>query len=212
MEKFDLEDYAKGSVTLFFQQVTTYKEEITNANIIEVEAGTTGYKGGDSGHGGRTYFRLKDLASTDLTVSVRDADGTIREFNTGEVALMFGGDSELDTFIDALDFTLNVLNAQRYGVTKKLTNLEKRQRSFREYLSEVVDLYRKTGSLKGMSDIQRKHKVSSITKQQFFEKGLHEAARSDTYMLDKEFCRNAYAYVLSGTKVGPIPKYEIKKK
>ena len=35
-------------------EITTYSRDILSANILEVEAGTTGYKGGDSGHGGRT--------------------------------------------------------------------------------------------------------------------------------------------------------------
>ena len=38
-------------------EITTYSRDILSANILEVEAGTTGYKGGDSGHGGRTYCR-----------------------------------------------------------------------------------------------------------------------------------------------------------
>lgn len=43
-------------------EITTYSRDILSANILEVEAGTTGYKGGDSGHGGRTYFRIADAA------------------------------------------------------------------------------------------------------------------------------------------------------
>ena len=37
---------------------------------LEVEAGTNGYQGGDSGHGSRTYLRLKDLGSTDIRCNV----------------------------------------------------------------------------------------------------------------------------------------------
>jgi hypothetical protein len=44
-------------------KVTTWSREIVNCNILEVEAGTNGYQGGDSGHGSRTYLRLKDLVS-----------------------------------------------------------------------------------------------------------------------------------------------------
>ena len=39
-------------------EITTYSRDVISANILEVEAGTTGYKGGDTGHGGRTYFRI----------------------------------------------------------------------------------------------------------------------------------------------------------
>lgn len=42
-------------------EITTYSRDIVSANILEVEAGTTGYKGGDSGHGGRTYSVLRTL-------------------------------------------------------------------------------------------------------------------------------------------------------
>ena len=37
-------------------EITTYTRDVVSANILTVEAGTTGYMGGDSGHGGRTYF------------------------------------------------------------------------------------------------------------------------------------------------------------
>ena len=37
-------------------EITTYTRDVVSANILQVEAGTTGYKGGDTGHGGRTYF------------------------------------------------------------------------------------------------------------------------------------------------------------
>ena len=47
-------------------EITTYTRDVVSANILQVEAGTTGYKGGDTGHGGRTYFRISDEASTDI--------------------------------------------------------------------------------------------------------------------------------------------------
>lgn len=81
----------------------TWKAELCNANILEVEAGTTGYKGGDTGHGCRTYLRIKDLASTDLCIN-----GTESE----EVTIELGGDTELNTFIQALEFALKVLKEQ----------------------------------------------------------------------------------------------------
>lgn len=40
--------------------ITTYTRDVVSCNLLEVEAGTTGYMGGDSGHGGRTYFHIKD--------------------------------------------------------------------------------------------------------------------------------------------------------
>ncbi|HPY37021.1 MAG TPA: hypothetical protein PLH38_04230 [Clostridia bacterium] len=85
-------------------KVTTWQREILSANILEVEAGTNGYQGGDSGHGGRTYLRIQDLSSTDIQVRVLGKEG-------GEhgVELVMGGDAELSSLIDALDFALKAL-------------------------------------------------------------------------------------------------------
>ena len=47
-------------------EITTYTRDVVSANILEVEAGTTGFMGGDTGHGGRTYFRIQDEGSTDM--------------------------------------------------------------------------------------------------------------------------------------------------
>lgn len=82
--------------------ITTWTREITSANILEVEAGTNGLKGGDTGHGSRTYFRIEDLACTDMTANVTK--------NGFEVRL--GGDCELVTIIEALKFIVNTLEDQ----------------------------------------------------------------------------------------------------
>lgn len=88
--------------------VETWKREIWNANALEIEVGTTGYKGGDSGHGGRTYFSIKDLASTDIDVSIiKDNYSNIEGFT-----VKLGGDSELSTFIEALEFAIKVLKEE----------------------------------------------------------------------------------------------------
>lgn len=109
-------------------EVPTRKEEICDANIIEVEAGTTGYKGGDSGHGGRTYFRISNVSGTDMRLSFHAevGRGTLEQriAPSGELVhgcdlecdsfeLEFGGDAELDTFIRALEFTLETLKSQK---------------------------------------------------------------------------------------------------
>ncbi len=49
-------------------EITTYTRDVLSANELQVEAGTTGYMGGDSGHGGRTYFRIQDFNSTNMHV------------------------------------------------------------------------------------------------------------------------------------------------
>lgn len=85
-------------------EISTYTREVISANILEVEAGTTGYMGGDSGHGGRTYLRIQDSASTDMEIrTFVDKHGC----NGFEVFL--GGDCELETTIRALKFITKVL-------------------------------------------------------------------------------------------------------
>ena len=51
-------------------EITTYSRDVISCNILEVEAGTTGYCGGDTGHGGRTYFRIQDAASIAIPLAV----------------------------------------------------------------------------------------------------------------------------------------------
>ena len=87
--------------------VSTYTRQIVKANIIEVEAGTNGHCGGDSGHGSRTFIRIEDAGGSDLNIKPT-ADGVIIEI---------GGDSELDTIIAAFKFVVKVLKDQRkaYG-------------------------------------------------------------------------------------------------
>ncbi len=91
-------------------ELTVFSREITDANILCVEAGTTGYKGGDTGHGGRTFFRIEDLASTDIKVKALGEDGE------KGLAVMLGGDSELRTVIKALKFITKVLEEEAGGV------------------------------------------------------------------------------------------------
>jgi hypothetical protein len=49
-------------------EIPTYTREIVSANVLEAEAGTNGYQGGDTGHGSRTYFRISDEGGTDIRV------------------------------------------------------------------------------------------------------------------------------------------------
>jgi len=85
------------------QVVTTYTREIISCNILEVEAGTNGYQGGDTGHGSRTYFRIKDLAGTDIEVRA------LGRFGDEGFEVSLGGDCELETMISALKFITKVL-------------------------------------------------------------------------------------------------------
>ena len=89
-------------------EITTYARDVGSCNILEVEAGTTGYMGGDTGHGGRTFFSIKDAACTDMDVRVlRDRFGNSEGFE-----VMLGGDCELETMIRALKFITKVLEEE----------------------------------------------------------------------------------------------------
>ena len=72
-------------------EITTYTRDVVSCNILEVEAGTTGFMGGDTGHGGRTYFAIRDEGCTDMDIRViRDRFGDTEGFE-----VMLGGDCEL---------------------------------------------------------------------------------------------------------------------
>lgn len=85
-------------------EISTYTRDVISANIIEVEAGTTGYMGGDSGHGGRTYFRIQDSASTDMEIRT-----FVGKHGCNGFEVFLGGDCELETTIRALKFITKVL-------------------------------------------------------------------------------------------------------
>lgn len=89
-------------------ELTTFKKEFEELNTLEAEAGTTGYRGGDTGHGCRTYFALRDVIYTDIRVKViRNRDG-----ESEGVEVVFGGDSELKTTIKALEFITKTLKKE----------------------------------------------------------------------------------------------------
>ncbi len=121
-------------------QVLTAVNEITDCNILTVEAGTNGKHGGDTGHGCRAYLRITNDASTDLNCRTAvghhdtDADGrchyrldTTDHGHVDQIEIMLGGDSELDTFIEALEFAVAVLRKQRDGqMTTEIPDKQKK--------------------------------------------------------------------------------------
>ncbi len=80
-----------------------------NANILTVTAGTNCPAGGDSGHGGRTLLRIVNDASTDI--SVRIDGGELQQVDSVEIIL--GGDTECETFTQALEYAVSVLRLQQ---------------------------------------------------------------------------------------------------
>jgi hypothetical protein len=87
-------------------QINTLRTAFPNCCVLEVEAGTTGKRGGDSGHGGRTYIHLKDLASCDLAATVNPpGEGP----NGKTITIIAGGDAELEVLKQALSSALSFI-------------------------------------------------------------------------------------------------------
>lgn len=75
-------------------------KEFREASAFFVTVGTNGEHGGDAGHGSRTYFHLNsDGASIEIAVT---------DVGRG-VVIELGGDSELRTFVEALEFAAKTL-------------------------------------------------------------------------------------------------------
>ena len=83
--------------------VTTYTRDIVSCNLLEVEAGTNGYQGGDSGHGSRSYFRIENQGGTDIRVK------PLGRYGDDGFEVIIGGDCELETMITALKFITQAL-------------------------------------------------------------------------------------------------------
>lgn len=93
-------------------RITTFSREVASANAIEVEVGTTGFKGGNADHGSRTYICIRDLGGTDMFVKrSRGENG-----NTAEFEMFLGGDCELETMLRALKFAVKVLEEESQEV------------------------------------------------------------------------------------------------
>ena len=163
--------------------------------------------GGDSGHGGRTYFKVGSISSTDIRCLIANEghDTEVSLSTPGSFTVILGGDSELDTFCEALRIGYEVLRREASPVEDiTVSNKELRQDRFQQYINDLCNLYRDTGSLKGMSEIRNKHHITGMTQQQFFECDLHHAKG----YVDRTFCDKVYDFLLDTTKASPAPKYE----
>lgn len=179
-----------GSVFIDGIAVETIKKEIDSCNIIEVEVGTTGYCGGDTGHGGRTYFKLKDLGCTDMRLRIEQTGN-----HADEIEIILGGDCEMETFVEALEFAAENLRERMHR--KETDGRTLKQIAFANYLGDVMKLYAETNSLRGMSGIRAKYQVSGLTKEQFYELGLNTLAKEGEDVTRKHaFCNDVYDYAL----------------
>jgi hypothetical protein len=88
-------------------KVTTFAKTFESHNLLTVAVGTNCPQGGDGGHGGRTVLRLSE-----------DGGPFIVKTDSGEKYAQFmeitmEGDTEGETFLDALKFAVMVLEKQR---------------------------------------------------------------------------------------------------
>ena len=190
-----------SSVVVDGIEIKTYKREITSCNIIEVEVGTTGHMGGDAGHGGRTYLKIRNLSSTDMRPKAYSDN-----YGHNRVEIVLGGDTELDTFYEALCFAVEVLGHETAGVDycePQISHKESQQINFAMYINELCEYYRQNHTLSGKGKIREKYHVTDISVQQFFECELNKA---EGYV-PQDFCNEVYAYVLDTTKAIAAPKY-----
>lgn len=95
-------------------KITLYRKEFQNTNCLVAKAGSNCPQGGDAGHGGRTVLSFKDMGGTVLDVAVEDEDGHEHRIEQAAwVSLIFSGDAEHKTAIQALEFILGVLKGDQ---------------------------------------------------------------------------------------------------
>ena len=76
--------------------VTTWRREIERRSAIDIEVGTAG---------GITFFRLRNLRDAHLDAAALHGDGD----EPCGIKLILSGEGERASFIDALEFALQVL-------------------------------------------------------------------------------------------------------
>ena len=93
----------EGTRKVFGTEITTYTRDVVSANLLEVEAGTNGFQGGDAGHGSRAYIRIENMGGTAIQVNALGHDGA----HGFELHLCC--DRQLETMITALKFITKAL-------------------------------------------------------------------------------------------------------
>lgn len=99
------------------ENMKTFKMKFQSANLLEAEVGTNTPQGGDAGHGGKTIFTIRNPhLNTSMEVEVQDDKNKKTLIETPkEVTIRLFGDTEANTFIEALKFALYILKTQNSG-------------------------------------------------------------------------------------------------
>ncbi len=87
-----------------------------SCNILKMLCGTNCPCGGDAGHGGKTILKLEDEACTDWEIYV---NGQLVCECPQTVTLILKGDTENETFIDALKYASKYLTTITNQNTKE---------------------------------------------------------------------------------------------
>lgn len=95
------------------REVKTAKR-IQNANVISAQVGTNTPMRGDAGHEGHTIFELKNLASTSWQITIDNKN----PIEPNRIKLELFGDTEANTFIEAIDFALETHKNNKQKIKK----------------------------------------------------------------------------------------------
>lgn len=95
-------------------KIPSESHDSIDACILEANCGSTGFKGGDMGHGGRHFIRFKNGSGVDMRLEYYDEDGNEHYVEAPEqIEIQFGGDAELSVLIDSLNFMIKKLKEAR---------------------------------------------------------------------------------------------------
>ena len=99
-------EYGKDKITTDIGVLDIDIVSITDTCCMKFSAGTTGFKGGDSGHGSRTTICIQDIGGSDIRIKDKT---DMTNFSNGSVAIAVGGDAELRLLIDGLRWMADTL-------------------------------------------------------------------------------------------------------
>ena len=102
---------------------------VNGACTAKVEVGTNGLKGGDAGHGSRTYIRIKNEGGMYMKVW---SDGD-------DFSIKLGGDWELLNIIEAFKFVVDVLEKQIAGEEVKVSSSAMRREPYASLPSKSIE-------------------------------------------------------------------------
>lgn len=83
-----------------------HSKELTSCNVLITHVGSTGVRGGDWGHGSRAVIKFNNSGSP-MVIKIGD-----QLFETEDLEILIGGDTELETFKKAFGFISKYLKLE----------------------------------------------------------------------------------------------------